>query len=106
MDTIKVTDCMHVYLSHCPMQGPQALARTTPPTSLRILDYRMRQKRKRTYNLASTVRASAIVVTATLNFTGVTVEIHEADFPPSILCLFKYITSQSFSIYSQSISLF
>ena len=31
-------DTWGAYLSHCPMQGPQALARTIPPTSFRILD--------------------------------------------------------------------
>lgn len=33
------------HLSHCPMQGPHALARTTPPTSPRIFDYRKTQTR-------------------------------------------------------------
>lgn len=34
------------YLSHWPMQGPQALAKTIPPTSLRICAYGDKEDRK------------------------------------------------------------
>lgn len=33
------------HLSHCPMQGPQAFANTTPPTSLKILAWERRKKK-------------------------------------------------------------